>query len=1424
MNPSFFFFEIGATGDFSMTIDPINPLNGQLLAAPSDLDYICWGPFASAVNACTQLQVPNRYSCSYSPNASETVTIPGAIAGEFYILLVSNYAAPGDTPPDANIEFTASTSVQGMNPLGSGGFAGSDYDIEVCSTDLPFNLIDQLQGFPDTWGDWVDSISGNPVDTLFDPATDPSGVYLYIIPEGNSCGGDTASLEIIVLSASNIFITSTPNSCSNDGILTLTASPSGGVFSGTDVSGNTFTPSASNIGVNVISYQYTANGCAPITVTQNLIVDESPVVLSTNAVTTNPACSGDCNGTALVTATLGDPTSYVYDWFGENPLLLCAGVYNYTVTDGNNCSFSDNVTIIDPPNNLGVLSASNSSCYSANDGSISITMNGGTTPPGTVSLLSYCLSSTATDMPLGPAGLPNEDATIEEVILVGDANTINNNTAGVIDYYEDYTNNGMYADITEGQSYTVDLILGDFSAGSYPSGAKVFIDFNIDGDFNDAGEEIGILNSSGFGSPSTIGFINFTVPSTGAFGPTRMRVVSQDIYDLAYPTSSIGPCDYSDPSIGAGQNAPWFGATEDYSIVLNAPIITASFLWENGQTTNSINNLGPGTYSVTITPSNGCSVQDSATILEPNQINFSPTITQISCNNFTDGQVVLNPSGGNIGPYLIDWGAADSSELGNGSYLVTVSDPSTITTTNLIACENDTTITLIDPSPFNVYFSVSDHSICLGDNITLDFNFSNGTTPFTINYTENGVNLSEGPINNPSTYSINATPSQVINNYDNIYTILSVTDSAGCTSQNIVSPEIVNVNILPEIITSTGPNPVCIDQNSTLNFNSISGAHPIIIDYNVTDINGTSLVNDIIGSGGLTLPITINTTTTYEIMSLLDDSLCFNTSTEIVVITVNPLPDLTISSTNSVCDGDTAFYIINFTEGTAPWNISYNVYGTNNILTTSNITDTIEIIMQNNDANLLINNLVDNNTCENLTIPVNTITSNPLPIVTISGTGTVCAFDGITDIIITTTSGTPPYTLNYNNGMNNFSEIIGSPEIFTTPNSGTYIFENIFDSNNCIADLTSNNTTINVYETPELNTSYSTEFCEGQPLEIDLDFNSGSPPFIIDYTFNGTVTSTTVNNLQGLLSFVSTNPTNILLNSITSSNNCVNPINEPIIITLNPLPIATISGDTMLCEGGGDAEITIITTDGMPLYNILYTNGTSIDSITNASSNQKFIVNSSGIYSLLSVTDLKGCESINMNGFASVVINPLPDATISAHPTQTEITDPLIYFKDRSINHESGIWDFDDGETQISNFNTISHIYSDTGTYQVSLTTFSIYGCENTTYQTIIISPTFTIYIPNAFSPNNDLDNDYFMPIIEGVQEFEMSIYDRTGQKIFTTKEYSNEYCLKGCNSTWDGTVNNGEYGTIGVYIYKILITDLNGKLRNFEGSVTLIR
>ena len=156
------------------------------------------------------------------------------------------------------------------------------------------------------------------------------------------------------------------------------------------------------------------------------------------------------------------------------------------------------------------------------------------------------------------------------------------------------------------------------------------------------------------------------------------------------------------------------------------------------------------------------------------------------------------------------------------------------------------------------------------------------------------------------------------------------------------------------------------------------------------------------------------------------------------------------------------------------------------------------------------------------------------------------------------------------------------------------------------------------------------------------------------------------------------------------------------------------------------------------------------------------------------------------------------------------------------------MWNFDDTYTLNSNFDKLTHMYRDTGTFQVSLQVESDSGCIDIAYQTIIINPSFTIYIPNSFTPNNDLKNDFFLPIIEGVTDYELSIYDRLGNNIYTTNKHSNDYydCINNnCEAAWNGKVNNSElYATKGVYIYSIKLTDIKGKTKTYEGAVTLIR
>ena len=1250
-NASFYYFVSSTNGPLNINVTPTDvvgvPYPNQL--NQPDLDVKCWGPFNDLTTMCDQLTNANQEDCSTAPSTTaEVLQITNAVAGEIYVVMVSNWAAAGSSPDPCFIQFTSVGPNDGFGGPSPGDAGGSVGPLLFCDTDPIINLIDELNGVPVNFGTW--SYNGNPVSGTFDPTSDPLGTYTYTVSGTANCPSDAANVIVDVFSASSISVTSPSTVCSNETPFTLTGIPPAGwtsqgqgVF--TNSNGNsitTFNPDSAGMGNHNIIYTFTPTGCNPIPFSSNILVNEAPTVDAANVSITNPSCFGFSDGTATVTPT-GGLNPYNYIWSNtqttQTATGLSAGSYNYTISDANLCVFTGDVSLYDPLNTASIINEYNSNCYGDNNGSASITMLGATTPPGTVSLLSYCASNPNTNFTSNP------QAIIEEIQLTGDNFSINNNTAGMNDSYDDYTSNsglnGEYADITEGQSYTINITLGNLSTSIYdPEAVNVYIDFNIDGDFNDAGEDLGTINIPwGTFVPGTVYPLNMTVPSTGAFGATRMRVVCMGNSGSGV---TMGPCE--SPS---NFDQPWFGGTEDYSIVLNAPSSSGTFEWFNGSTADSISGLGPGTYSVIITVS-GCPVQDFAEITEPEEIIFNPTITNISCNSFTDGTINLNPSGGNnMGGYVIDWGGINPLTLGDGSYSVTISDPNTITSTNTAACENDTIIVMIEPDYFSVDFSTSSNEICLNDSVTLNFDFNQGgIAPYTVNYTVNSIAQVAGPINNLGLNNTSVSPLEG----NNTYIITNIIDANGCVNQNNpINAQNIYVNELPDINITTLPNPICVGDDATLLFNGPSGTPPYDVDYTIAGVTDNANVP----ASGLSLLVNPIDTTTYVLTYVTDFKGCESNLSDSTTLIVNEIPQLNFSSQNETCDGDIIQLRFNFTAGSAPWFVNYSVNGISTSIPFSNIIDSIAISPATASV-YQIDSITDNNNCTNNIAQTLTINTNPLPEIMLSGGGSICNDGSTTDIIFTTTSGTPPYNLNYSAGL--------------------------------------------------------------------------------------------------------------VSNSVSNIGN-------------------------------------------------IYTIAT----------------NENGIYTIQNLTDSKGCKAISISGNASVNVNPLPEVNIDAYPQSASIINPQINFIDLSSGHINGIWDFNDGNTIPTNFDKLIYTYKDTGTFQASLIIESDSGCTATASQTIIISPAFTIYIPNAFSPNNDLYNDYFLPITDGVSKYEFIIYDRSGNKVFKTNDYSNDYlsCLQNndCKAAWNGKINNGtEYATKGIYVYTINLTDFNGKLRNYEGTVNLIR
>ncbi len=117
------------------------------------------------------------------------------------------------------------------------------------------------------------------------------------------------------------------------------------------------------------------------------------------------------------------------------------------------------------------------------------------------------------------------------------------------------------------------------------------------------------------------------------------------------------------------------------------------------------------------------------------------------------------------------------------------------------------------------------------------------------------------------------------------------------------------------------------------------------------------------------------------------------------------------------------------------------------------------------------------------------------------------------------------------------------------------------------------------------------------------------------------------------------------------------------------------------------------------------------------------------------------------------------------------------------------------------------------GNYILTVTSFD--NCVGSDTLTIQETTCIPIGIPNAFSPNNDGKNDYFNPTINTeIQNYQLSIYNRTGQLIFLTNDYA---------TGWDGRFK-GQQQSSDNYIYQISFKNIAGKRFEYKGNILLLR
>jgi len=210
--------------------------------------------------------------------------------------------------------------------------------------------------------------------------------------------------------------------------------------------------------------------------------------------------------------------------------------------------------------------------------------------------------------------------------------------------------------------------------------------------------------------------------------------------------------------------------------------------------------------------------------------------------------------------------------------------------------------------------------------------------------------------------------------------------------------------------------------------------------------------------------------------------------------------------------------------------------------------------------------------------------------------------------------------------------------------------------------------------------------------------------------------------------------------------------------------------------------------------------------------------NQNSIYNSI-FSNALGCDSIIET---HLEVLPAPNSNFSFSPVSPSTIDNEVTFTPSNLQEFSYLWDVQDAENIVliqSNDTVLIFVFEPNfnSPFSVCLSTESINGCSSFTCQTIIISAEISVFIPNAFSPNNDLMNDTFFPIIssEAFENYEFLIFDRWGLLVFSSTTYS---------ETWDGTYK-GEYAPIDTYTYKLFFKELNSVNEfKFTGHVSLVR
>lgn len=569
-----------------------------------------------------------------------------------------------------------------------------------------------------------------------------TGTYTLTITDDNNCS-IIREFEITQPDLLEVSFTSADVSClsGNDGV--ATAIPSGGISPYTYSWSNSQT---SDTATDLVAGTHTvtitdANACT--TEGTIIITEPATAVQITSISQTAIGCDGSNLGQAEVTVT-GGTGAYTYSWSsGEvTPTVnnLSPITYTVTVSDANGCSLTGTLDIVEHAVMSATINPTGVSCLGGNDGTASVTLISGGAGTGNLAEYTYAWSGTSQTSP-DVNGLIAGIHTVTITDIEG-CTTIEN------------------VEIPSPSELTASTSTSHIGC-------------------SDSANGVAIVTASGGTAPYTYewdsetgGFTGDTITglAPGGYNVTVTDANNCSTISFAY----IYQIQAIEIEFDVTDNLCYGTTNGSVSAIVVGGAAPLTYAWSTGftSTENYIESLATGTYTLTVTDTNGCEEIASVDISDPGELTFDVDVIDVTCYGDSDGSMVITGSGG-VAPYNYSFDNFELTPtdyiggLSPGYYNVAVQD-------NNGCIERLDSVLVAEPLPLEaiIYPGDRQYDLVLGDSLQLAGDYANGF---------GGISFAWEALYDESTLSCDDCQFPLLNTYENDRYTLTVTDENGCT-------------------------------------------------------------------------------------------------------------------------------------------------------------------------------------------------------------------------------------------------------------------------------------------------------------------------------------------------------------------------------------------------------------------------------------------------------------------------------------------------------------------------------------------------------------------------------------------------------------------------------------------------------------------